>query len=101
MRGRYIVKLLRWAAFALRLLTAGEITEAMLIFKEDNDLLADELPDAIDDDYIEKGILKLCALFLEVCESNSELALRDWTVHLAYFTIRQFLIGCLPTGGIL
>jgi hypothetical protein len=41
--------LLRWAAFALRLLTVGEITEAVLIDEECDVLPTDELPDAIDD----------------------------------------------------
>ncbi|KAM0271628.1 hypothetical protein ACHAQH_009035, partial [Verticillium albo-atrum] len=95
------VALLRWAAFALRPLTVGEITEAVLIVEEDEDLLADELPDAVDDDYINKGILKLCAPLLEVRRPGPESAPRTRTVHLAHFTIRQFLMGRLPAGSIL
>ncbi|TIC90201.1 Vegetative incompatibility protein HET-E-1 [Colletotrichum higginsianum] len=45
--------LLRWAAFALRPLTVCEITEAVLINDDCDDLPLDELPDSVDEDYIE------------------------------------------------
>jgi hypothetical protein len=59
--------ILRWAAFALRPLTIIEITEALLIADSDDyeDLLVDELPDNIDEEYVKSEILGLCGLLIE------------------------------------
>ncbi|KAJ5004502.1 hypothetical protein K4K57_012225 [Colletotrichum sp. SAR 10_99] len=57
--------LLRWAAFALRPLTASEITEAVLVNGEDDEFPMDELPDYVDDDYIDNEILRPCGSLLE------------------------------------
>ncbi|GKT46153.1 vegetative incompatibility protein HET-E-1 [Colletotrichum spaethianum] len=57
--------LLRWAAFALRPLTVCEITEAVLINDDCEDLPLDEMPDSIDDDYIESEIMGLCGSLIE------------------------------------
>ncbi|PNH51646.1 hypothetical protein VD0002_g10228, partial [Verticillium dahliae] len=54
------------AAFALRPLTLGEITEAVLIDEEYEGLPTDELPDVIDDDYISSEIVELCGPLVEV-----------------------------------
>jgi len=54
------LSLLRWAAFALRPLKVCEITEALLIDEDCNDLLIDEMPDSIDEDYIDSEIMSLC-----------------------------------------
>lgn len=89
--------MLRWAAFALRPLTINEIAEAVLI-NEDEDLPTNELPDVVDDDYIGSEILDLCSPLLEVRRLNSELEAGKQTVHLAHFTVKQFLVGRLPTG---
>ncbi|KAH6870947.1 hypothetical protein B0T10DRAFT_466948 [Thelonectria olida] len=54
-----IYALLRWAAFALRPLTVCEVTEAVLIDGSE-DLPIEDLPDAVDDDYIDNEIVGLC-----------------------------------------
>ncbi|KAK4173963.1 hypothetical protein QBC36DRAFT_313395 [Triangularia setosa] len=99
-RSQRAVALLSWAVFAMRPLTVDEITEAVLIVQDDEDLLADELPDTVDDDYIENEIRKLCSLLLEIRNSHPESTLGSQTVHLAHFTIRQFLVGRLPIRDI-
>ncbi|KAH6876344.1 hypothetical protein B0T10DRAFT_585400 [Thelonectria olida] len=62
---RRIYVLLRWAAFALRPLTVCEVTEAVLV-DESEDLPIEDLPDAVDDDYIDNEIVDLCGPLLEV-----------------------------------
>ncbi|KAG7116167.1 Vegetative incompatibility protein HET-E-1 like [Verticillium longisporum] len=90
--------LLRWAAFALWPLTLGEITEAVLIEEEYEGLPTDELPDVIDDDYISSEIVKLCGPLVEVRGPRPAAGAR--IVHLAHFTVREFLFRQLPTGNI-
>ncbi|ROT37132.1 hypothetical protein SODALDRAFT_279597 [Sodiomyces alkalinus F11] len=94
------VALLRWSAFALRPLTIDEMTEAVLIDEDLEELPVNELPDAVDDDYIHGEILEVCGPLLEVRRSPPDSAAGKQTLHLAHFTIRQFLIGRLPVGGI-
>ncbi|KAJ9130106.1 hypothetical protein NKR23_g12345 [Pleurostoma richardsiae] len=57
--------LLQWTAFSWRRLTISEITEAVLVDQFGN-LPMDELPDSVDEDYINSEILDLCAPLLEV-----------------------------------
>ncbi|KFA79117.1 hypothetical protein S40288_09964 [Stachybotrys chartarum IBT 40288] len=57
--------LLRWAVFALRPLTISEITEAVLINENCEDLLLNDFPDAINDEFIDDQILHPCIPLLE------------------------------------
>lgn len=94
------VSLLRWAAFARRPLTVGEITVAALIEEEEETLSTDELPDAIDEDYISSEILEICGPLIETRSSSTATDPGSQTVHLAHFTVREFLVNCLPTGSL-
>ena len=67
------VSLLRLAAFALRPLTVAEITEALLIREDDDDFLLDEMPDSIDQDYVDGEILGLCGCLVEVRNAVSDM----------------------------
>lgn len=84
--------LLQWAAFALRPLTVNEISEAILIDEEDVNFPEDELPDEIDDDFIESEIQSPCGSLLEVrgTSSDSNRGLR--TVHLTHFSVKQHFL---------
>ncbi|RKL08561.1 hypothetical protein BFJ70_g16793 [Fusarium oxysporum] len=88
--------LLRWTAFALRPLTVCEITEAVLIVKFE-DLPLDDLPDAVDNDYVDSEIIGLCGPLLEVKNDPTDPSVGRRTVHLPHFTVRQFLLRQLPT----
>ncbi|KAF9770526.1 hypothetical protein IL306_011910, partial [Fusarium sp. DS 682] len=88
--------LLRWTAFALRPLTVCEIIEAVLIV-EFEDLPLDDLPDAVDDDYVASEIIGLCGPLLEVRNDSTDPSVGRRTVHLPHFTVRQFLLRQLPT----
>ncbi|OHW90752.1 ankyrin repeat domain-containing protein 52 [Colletotrichum incanum] len=87
--------LLRWAAFAVRPLTVSEITEAAII-DDHGDLSLEDLPDAVDEDYIETEILGLCSPLLEVQSESSASSPGQQTVHLVHFTVREYLLPKLP-----
>ncbi|KAM6517223.1 hypothetical protein FSOLCH5_008186 [Fusarium solani] len=90
--------LLRWTAFALRPLTIYEITEAALIL-ESEDLPLEYLPDDVNDEYVNGGIVGLCGPLLEVRNDPTDPSVGRRTVHLPHFSVRQFLLRQLPTPG--
>ncbi|KAI3579751.1 ankyrin repeat-containing domain protein, partial [Fusarium oxysporum f. sp. albedinis] len=90
--------LLRWTAFALRPLTVSEITEAVLIVESD-DLLLEDLPDAVDDHYVNTEIVGLCGPLVEVRNASSNRFAGQRTVHLPHFSVKQYLLYHLPTPG--
>ncbi|RSL79332.1 hypothetical protein CEP52_017536, partial [Fusarium oligoseptatum] len=89
------VTLLRWTAFALRPLTIYEITEAALIL-ESEDLPLEDLPDDVDDEYVNSGIVGLCGPLLEVRNDPADPSPGRRTVHLPHFSVRQYLLRQLP-----
>ncbi|OAQ98280.1 hypothetical protein LLEC1_04056 [Akanthomyces lecanii] len=93
------VSLLRWAAFSLHPLTVAEITEALLIHEDCEELLLDEMPDSIDQDYIDGEILGLCGSLLEIRGVATESSVGFRTVHLAHFSVKEFFISRLSAGG--
>ncbi|MCJ1462826.1 hypothetical protein MMC07_001429 [Pseudocyphellaria aurata] len=86
--------ILRWAVFALRPLTVLEMTEALVVTLDDSndDLPVDDLPDAIDKEYVDSEILELCGSFLETRESSSEESIGSRTIHLVHFSVKEFLL---------
>lgn len=88
--------LLRWTAFAFRPLTIRELTEALLIDEKKNELLLDEMPDTIDKDYIDSEMVNLCGSLLEIRTSQSELHIGLKTVHLAHFSVKEYLLRNMP-----
>lgn len=123
------LSLLRWAAFAVNPLTAGQIAEAVLITDDYEELQADERPECIDEDYIESMILDLCGSLLEVKqltvhdangdvgspiigadhfaeagqhkEAEFEPLPSDQKVHLTHFSVKEYLLLKLSPPGVL
>jgi ankyrin repeat protein len=92
--------ILRWAALALRPLTILEITEALLITDNDcDDLSVEELPDAIDEDYVSSEILGLCGSLLETQKAVPEQDLGSVTICLAHFSVKQYILCNMPAQG--
>lgn len=60
------LSLIHWAAFALRPLTVNEIAEAVLIEEHHDELAVEELPESVDDDYINSEILAPCGSLMGV-----------------------------------
>ncbi len=119
--------ILRWAAFALRPLTVGELTEALVVHVDDDDcdksdgsgsddtgygdddLRLDELPDMLDKYYVDDQIVDLCRSLVVVRggpdgdtasktqpASDAPQPLSSQTVHLAHFSVREFLLAVSP-----
>lgn len=122
------VELLRWVTYAVRPLTIEELTGAVLVVEDDEDVWIDAFPDEtdeIDDDYL-KGVLEDCGQFLTVrrpapkavdaegeADSDSpqqgsasdygdadDEVFREYTVHLIHDTVRPFLIGRLADHSV-
>ncbi|KAF6844647.1 ankyrin repeat domain-containing protein 52 [Colletotrichum musicola] len=85
--------LLRWAAFSVRPLTICEITEAVLVDDDCDDLPIEDMPDAIDDDYIESEILGVCGSLIEVRSAALETSPGSRVIHLSHFSVKQYLLG--------
>ncbi|KAJ3508276.1 hypothetical protein NM208_g15845 [Fusarium decemcellulare] len=88
--------LFAWTAFTLRPLTLSEITEAVLIKHWMEDLPVDELPDSVDEDYIQSEILDLCEPLIEIRDDPSDPLPGKRTVHV-HFSFREYLLCKLPT----
>jgi hypothetical protein len=78
----------------LRPLTILEISDALLVVDEDScdDLLVSDLPDDIDDEYVNTEIVELYASLVEIQGAASKLNLGSMTVHLAYFSVKQYIL---------
>ena len=74
---------------------------AVLIVDDDSceDLSVDELPDAVDEDYISSEILGPCGSLLETQKTAPTQDLGSMTIHLAHFSVRQYIICNMPAQG--
>ena len=93
------LSLLRWTAFALRPLTVSEVTEALAISEYCDEVCLDELPENIDRNYVNNGILSYCGSLLEVRSAQEQCDTKLETVHLAHFSVKQYLLRHIPTNG--
>lgn len=104
-KGRAL-SLLRWTAFALRPLTVYEITEAVLTTEDLEDFPSEEMPDCVDQDYVDSMILELCGSLIEVrhvslskdighpdrIQESEEDSVGLQEVHLSHFSVKEYLI---------
>ncbi|KAK1625152.1 hypothetical protein BDP81DRAFT_499541 [Colletotrichum phormii] len=93
--------LLQWAAFSIRPMTVNEISEAVLIDEDDEEFTVDELPDEIDDDFVDCEIQSPCGSLLEnrgTC-LDSEPGLK--TVHLTHFSVKQYFLCHKSAPGLI
>ncbi|EWZ97237.1 hypothetical protein FOWG_01734 [Fusarium oxysporum f. sp. lycopersici MN25] len=100
------LSLLRWTAFALRPLTVYEITEAVLLTEDMDELPVDEMPDCVDQDYVDSMILELCGSLIEVRHASSSESIEHperiqeskedsvgfQEVHLSHFSVKEYLL---------
>ncbi|EHK47127.1 hypothetical protein TRIATDRAFT_217580 [Trichoderma atroviride IMI 206040] len=82
--------LLRWVTFAAKPLTVAELTEAALISINCDEYPLGDLPDTIDDEYINSEILGLCGSLLNIYENSSDPG--SSTVRLTHFSIKQYYL---------
>ena len=75
--------ILRWTVFAARYLTVLHMTEALAVRENDCDnLQTEEVPDVVDDEYINDEILELCGSLVEIRDAGLEKRPKDKTVGL-------------------
>ncbi|KAF5540016.1 ankyrin repeat domain-containing protein [Fusarium mexicanum] len=100
------LSLLQWTAFALRPLTVFEITEAVLISEELEEFPFEEMPDCVDQDYVESMILELCGSLIEVryvspsetinyherIQDSEEDSIGLQGIHLSHFSVKDYLL---------
>ncbi|UKZ52484.1 hypothetical protein TrVGV298_006261 [Trichoderma virens] len=91
--------LLRWVTFAIRPLTVAEIAEAVLISFENEELPIDELPDFIDDDYVNSEILGIGGSLLSIRKSSVALDPGVDTIRLTHFSVKQYFLSHDPNTG--
>ncbi|KGO77047.1 NACHT nucleoside triphosphatase [Penicillium italicum] len=95
------IALLRWTAFALRPLSVCEIAGALLISADCDEVRFDEAPDRISESFIKAKIMRLCGSLIDIrspqlgCDPGSR------TLHLAHFTVKEYLVCNLPVPGTL
>jgi hypothetical protein len=106
----------RWAAFAVRPLTVFEITESVLMTDNCKELPIDEMPESIDDDYVNGMILEFCGSLIEIrhylmdkSDDSLEKSLDDddvhqrqidspehaaglQEIHLTHFSVKEYLL---------
>ncbi|RBA10433.1 hypothetical protein FPRO05_05022 [Fusarium proliferatum] len=100
------LSLLRWTAFAFRPLTVYEITEAVLITEDLEEFPFEEMPDCVDQDYVDSMILELCGSLIEVRHVSSseniehpkrihesgEDSVGLQEVYLSHFSVKEYLL---------
>ncbi|KAL1645241.1 hypothetical protein SLS58_003948 [Diplodia intermedia] len=74
--------ILRLVAFAFRPLTVAEITEALLVKQDHDNLSLDGWPDEIDDEYIKGEIKELAKICLRIPYAFLDYASAFWERHL-------------------
>ncbi len=89
--------ILHWTAFSVRPLTVSEISGALVVGDHCGEIQLDDLPDSINEDYISTEITELCGSLLEVrdslCKGNP-----GWkTLHLAHFSVKEYILRKIPT----
>ncbi|KAF5685747.1 ankyrin protein [Fusarium denticulatum] len=104
-KGRAL-SLLRWTAFAGRPLTVYEITEAVLITDDLEEFPFEEMPDCVDQDYVDSMILELCGSLIEIrnisppeniehpkrIQELEEDSVGLQEVHLSHFSVKEYLL---------
>ncbi|MCJ1380976.1 hypothetical protein MMC17_004085 [Xylographa soralifera] len=93
------IAILRWVIYALRPLTVLEMTEALIVKPEHNvdELDLTDLPDSIDDEYINTEITDLCGSLVEVRAADPEQPLGFSTIHLVHISVKEYLLSVLPS----
>jgi ankyrin repeat protein len=89
--------ILEWTTYAFRPLTVAEITEALVV-ECNNDIASlqwDDLPDEIDEEYINSEIVDLCGGLIETRAAMPTSTARMRTVHLIHSSVREFLLHAL------
>lgn len=93
------IALLRWAAFALRPLSVCEMVGALLISADCDEVRFEGVPGRINENYIRTEMMELCGSLIDIRSPEVECDPGSRTVHLAHFTVKEYLLCNLPVQG--
>ncbi|CAI7614169.1 unnamed protein product [Penicillium viridicatum] len=93
------IALLRWAAFALRPLSICEMAGALLISADCDEVRFEGVPGRINENYIKTEMMELCGSLIDIRSPEGECDPGSRTVHLAHFTVKEYLLCNLPVQG--
>ncbi|KAM0795732.1 ankyrin repeat-containing domain protein [Usnea florida] len=89
------IAILRWVMYASRPLTVQELTEALLVSIDDEDVSGffpeTMLPDEYDECYVEDEILGPCAPFVRLRGEEVHQPVKDQTLHFMHFSVKEYL----------
>jgi hypothetical protein len=96
--------IMRWTVFTARPPTILQLTTALLVEDDDDctSISIDDLPDEINDDFINGGILEICGSLLEVHDAVKDGGtapaddLGSKTLHPIHDSAKQYIIHHLP-----
>ena len=91
------IGILRWTLFAIRPLTIGELTEALMTevlghFTNDR---ADDSPNDWDQYYANEQIRDLCGSLIEFRGQEGSEPVKQWTIHFVHSSVREYLLGAV------
>ncbi|KAF9882597.1 hypothetical protein FE257_006096 [Aspergillus nanangensis] len=87
-----VTAVLRWITFARRPLTLAELVEAVCLFDTSEDgPQYDELPELLNNEYVESEMFRLCSSFVELRTTGSNTSFGSQTVNLIHFSVKEFL----------
>lgn len=89
--------ILHWTAFSVRPLTVSEISGALVVGDDSQELHLGNLPDTIDEEYISTEITQLCGSLLEVRDSLGKGDSGWKTLHLTHFSVKEYMLRNIPT----
>ncbi|ERF73036.1 hypothetical protein EPUS_07130 [Endocarpon pusillum Z07020] len=92
------ISILRWTTFALRPLTIAELTEALIVEPEigSANLAVDDLPEEINQEYIDDEIKSLCGSLVEIRSAAPTTPPGSQTIYLVHVSIKEYLLSVLP-----
>ncbi|KAF7510178.1 hypothetical protein GJ744_007077 [Endocarpon pusillum] len=92
------ISILRWTSLALRPLSVAELIEALVVQPDVDEvnLPVDDLPEEVDDEYIDDEIKSLCGSLVEVRSTGPNTPPSSQTIHLVHVSVKEYLLSVLP-----
>ena len=88
--------ILEWCVSSIRPLTIAELTVALVIDSDhSNPIDMTDLPDEINDEYVNGEIIDLCSSLVETRSSSEHDSLAKRTVHIVHFSVKDFLASAV------
>src|SRR5262245_50697685 len=86
------LNILCWILYACRPLSIWELTEALAIQPDMQELPKDDLPTTVDESFINDTIVALCGSLITIQQSPVDDSGYS-TVHLTHFSLKEFLLS--------